>query len=119
MASLTLDFPEFKSHVAFEHLCDVFTDAKLVDLLQVGQTLQKEDSFDQNVSLLHVPNRLLVFLFIELFQAPVPENPGVQEILVDGGEFTGQYLVQKLNHSTVSLHNCPPYQNFQFTPQSR
>jgi hypothetical protein len=43
-------------------------------------------------------------MLVQLLQAPVLEDAGVQEVLVDGGKLGFENLVQKLDDFLVALH---------------
>jgi hypothetical protein len=54
--------------------------------------------------MLHLADRLLVFLLRQLVQAPVLEHAVVQEVLVDGGELVLQLRLQVVDDLGVALH---------------
>ena len=53
----------------------------------------------------HLPNALLILLFSQTTKAPILEHLIVDEILINCGQLTGQYLVEELNDLLVALHN--------------
>src|SRR5450631_1930463 len=57
--------------------------------------------------MLHLIDRLFVFELAEPLHAPVVEHASVQKILIDGGEFVLQGLVEKLQNFRVALHVGP------------
>ena len=81
-------------------------------ILQVGQSFQKQDPFDQPVGMLHLVDRLLVFIFVELMQAEVLEHPRVEEILVDCRQLVLEDLVEIGNDFLVAFHLLAPLRCF-------
>jgi hypothetical protein len=53
---------------------------------------------------LHLVDRLLLLVLLELLQSPVAEHAGVEEVLVDRGELVQKHLVQVLDDLPVALH---------------
>src|SRR5690606_30000167 len=83
----------------------VLADEQLVQVLQVGQAIQHQNTLDQAVGVLHFADRLFIFMLAQLFQAPVVQDAGMQKILVDGRQFVRELLVQKLNDRLVAFHD--------------
>src|SRR6056297_984116 len=90
--------------VALEDLLDVLPDHQLAEILQIRQSLEEQDALDEPVGMLHLVDRFLVFLLAEFFQPPVLQDPRVQEILVDGGQFVLEDLVQVLDDLGIAFH---------------
>src|ERR1700678_3053664 len=95
---------EFVGQIVAQDLDDALPDGQLVELLKVGQALEKEDPLDELVCVLHLPDRLVVDLLAEVLVAPVQAHPGVQEVLVDGGQLAGEHFVQDVDDAGVALH---------------
>jgi hypothetical protein len=79
--------------IAAQALFDVLADQQLVQILQIWQALQEENAVDEPVSVLHLVDRLMVFVLVQLLEPPVAEHASVQEILVDRRELVTQYLI--------------------------
>jgi hypothetical protein len=71
-----------------------------------GQPLEEQDALDQPVGVLHLVDRLLLLVLLQLLQAPVAEHAGVQEVLVDRGELVIERLVEVLDDFRVAFHAC-------------
>ena len=54
--------------------------------------------------MLHLADRLVVFLLRELVQTPVLQHPVVEEVLVDGGELVLELGLQMIDDLWVALH---------------
>jgi hypothetical protein len=74
--------------------------------LEIRQALQEQDALDQLVGVLHLVDGLVILLLAELVEPPVLVHPGVQEILVDGGELVLERLVQKRDDLLVAFHGA-------------
>ena len=48
--------------IAGEYFRDIFADQQLVQFLKVGQALEKQNAVDQPVGMLHLVNRLVIFV---------------------------------------------------------
>ena len=94
----------FELQVAFHAFDDVLADQQLVEILQVGQALKKQDALDQLVGMFHLVDRFVIFDLAELGEAPVPEHARMQEILVDGRQFELQRLVEIFDDLAVAAH---------------
>ena len=94
----------FQAQVARQNLGHVFTDLQLGQVLQVGQAVEHEDAVHQPVGVLHLADRLFVFLLGQLAKAPMLEHAVVQEILVDSGQFVLELRLQMANDLCVTLH---------------
>src|SRR3546814_9687410 len=80
----------FTTKVAFQDFPDIFTDIELAEVLQVRQAFEKQDARDQAIGVLHLVDRLVVFVLFEPLEPPVSEHARVQEILVDRGQLIFQ-----------------------------
>jgi hypothetical protein len=83
-------------HIGPQNFLDSFSDRDLIHPLHVGQTIKKQDALDQLVRVLHLLNRLGVFL-LSNFVTPQCSNTGHEKILIDGGQFIGELGVQVFN----------------------
>src|SRR5690606_5595272 len=77
---------------------------QLAQRLEVGQPLEEEDALGQPIGVLHLVDRFLVLVLRPAPQPPVLEHLGVQEILVDRGQFVVERLVEELDDLLVALH---------------
>jgi hypothetical protein len=91
-----------------EALNHVLADHQLVQVLQVGKAFQEKNALDQLVGVAHFLDRFVVFMLAQRDSAPVLVHAGMQEILVDGGEFHRQCLVQILDDFLVAFHGTLP-----------
>ena len=90
--------------IALQRLERVLADQQLAEVLEIGQALEKQDPLDEAIGVLHLVDRLLLLVVLELLQAPVAEHAGVQEVLVDRGELVEQHLVQMLYDLRITFH---------------
>src|SRR5262249_52739553 len=67
-------------------------------------SFQEENALDELLRVLHLAERFLVVLFVEVEEAPVLVHLGLAEILVDGSELDGQRTVQGINNLGITLH---------------
>src|ERR1700738_3444663 len=79
----------------------------LAQALEVGQPFEEQDALDERVGVLHLLDRLLAHLLLEALEAPVTAEPGMEEVLVDGGQLGRQHVVQERNDLRVALHVSP------------
>ena len=94
-----------EAHVAVEDLAHVLADHQLVEILEIGQPAEKEDPIDQPIGMLHLVDQFLVLVMAELGDPPVPQHAGMQEVLVDGGQFVFERAVQVFDNARIGLHN--------------
>ena len=78
-----------------------------VQVLEVGHSLQEQDAFDQAVGLAHLRPRLALKVLRKVQQADVLQHPGLEEILIDGGQLARKNAVQMANNLRIALHNFP------------
>src|SRR5690606_27307251 len=78
--------------------------AQLAQRLEVRQPLEEQDAVRQLVGVLHLVDRFLVLVLGEIFEAPVLQHLGVQEVLVDRGELVVERLVEVLDDLGIALH---------------
>jgi hypothetical protein len=55
--------------------------------------------------MLHLIDRLVVFLLIELVEPPVLEHTRMKKVLIDGRELIGQHLIQMLDDFFIAFHD--------------
>ena len=80
----------------------------LVQPLQVGQPFQIEDVPDEMLRVLHFRHAVGPEQIANAGKAPVVRHLRVYEILVDGGQFDGEYIVQAFNHAFLRFHGWAP-----------
>ena len=97
-----------KSEIAFEKFAYVLADQQLVEILQIGQPIEKENAFNQLVGVFHLSNRLGVFVGSELAHAPMPEHAGMQEVLIDRGQLVFKNRVQMLQNNRIATYGRLP-----------
>ncbi len=85
----------------------ILADEQLSQILQVRQSIQKQDALDQAVGMLHFIDGFFVLEFAEPLHTPVVEHARVQEILIDRGEFVFQRLIEEFKYFGVALHDGP------------
>src|SRR5690606_10336978 len=94
--------------IGLEDLLDRLADLELVDGLEVGKAFEKQDAVRQRVGVLHLVDRFLPLVLGELLDSPVLQHAVVQPVLVDGGEFVGERLVEVLDDLRIALHHASP-----------
>ncbi len=94
-----------QGQVGGQDLRHVLTDVQLAQVLQVGQAVEHEDAVHQLVSVFHLANGFLVFLFGQLVEAPVFEHAVVHKVLVDGGELVLELRLQVRNDLGIAFHD--------------
>src|SRR5439155_20867730 len=98
----------FEQEIAFEDLAEILADQQFIEVLEVGQPAEEQDAVDQLVGILHLVERLFVFMVAELLDAPMAQHPRMQEILVDGSELGFQHRIQMLDDGLIAPHVRPP-----------
>ena len=96
---------QLELEVAVEDFAHVLADHELAQALQVRQPLEEQDAFDELVRMLHLVDRLVVRVLAEPVEPPVLQHAGMQEILVDCGQFVLEDLVEMSNDFDVALHD--------------
>ena len=97
----------FALQIALQDLLHVLADEQLAEILQIRQALEEQYALDQAVGMLHLIDGFLVLDLAEPLHAPVVEHAGVQEVLIDRGEFVLQRLIEELQYFRVALHGGP------------
>src|SRR5947209_1133707 len=77
-------------------------------LLVVRQTLQEQDAVGDPLRMLHLLDGLRPGVLGELGESPVGLHLGVQEVLIDGGQLTGQLFVEQRQDLVIAAHNAKP-----------
>ncbi len=90
--------------IAFEDLLDVLADHERIELLHVGEAFEEDDAGHELVGVMHLLDGFLALLLGELGVAPVVEQAVVQPVLIDGGEFARQRLIEILDDCRIALH---------------
>ena len=76
------------------------------EALDVGVTVEQEDSLDEGVRVLHLVDREVIEDLAQLGESPVVTHPGIEEVGVDDRQLQGQGLVEQLHHArTLRLHH--------------
>src|SRR5262249_47583550 len=96
-----------RGKIAVEHLSDVLPDAKRIDYLHVGKTVEEDDALHDLVRMLHLLDRLLAPFLGQPPGPPIVLQPVVQPVLVDGGKLVPQTTVEIFDDSCVALHGAP------------
>ena len=94
----------FRRQVAFDNFLYPFPDPQLIERLHVRLPVEEKDAGDESVRVPHLLDQLLPPSVGELPVAPVVENPIVEPVLVDGGEFTAEGLVEIVDDLLISAH---------------
>ena len=94
---------DLEIEVALDHILDGFTDREL-EGLHVGDAIEEEDAFHKAFGVFHFADRLHLDVLGEAFVAPVFAHFGVEEILVDRGEFFAKGFVELFEYGRVTLH---------------
>lgn len=74
-------------------------------LLLSGQAVEHQDALDQAIGMLHLADRLLVFVVPDALEPPVAVHARVEEILVDGGQLVLELGVQILDDLLIAFHS--------------
>jgi len=90
--------------VASQAFLDALADHELSEILQIRQSVQEQDSFDEPVRVLHLVDGFVLLVILESMKSPVSEHPRMQEVLVDRGQLILQHGVQMLQDRGVALH---------------
>ena len=95
---------DFGGQVTFEDLLDCLADMQRVEHLHVGETVEEDDTLHELVSMHHLFDRFLAPFLGEIEIAPVFQHPVMDPILVYGGHFRPQSLVEIFDDFGVALH---------------
>jgi len=103
---------DFELEVAIELLPDVAPDGELHELGHAGRAIQEEDALDERLGVLHFVDRFFLDVIREVAVVPVLAHLGMQEVLVDRGQFFLERLVQQGDDFRVAFHGsnsnrCP------------
>ena len=96
------------SEVALKHFLDVLADVQGVEHLHVRKAVEEDDAVDQLVGVLHLLDGFRAPFLGEILEAPVVEQPVVQPVLVDRGQFVAERLVQEIDDFWIALHGATP-----------
>src|SRR5947208_6892656 len=94
--------------IAFEDLAHILADQQFVEILQVGQAVEKQDALDQLVGILHLVDRLVILVVAELRNAPMAQHTRMQEVLIDRGQFVFEHRIEMLDDGGIAPHGRPP-----------
>src|SRR3546814_20696281 len=94
----------FARKVAFKDFTDIVSEIELAEVLQVRKAVEKQDARDQEIGVLHLVDRLVVFVLFGPLEPPVSEHARVQEILVDRGQLIFQTEVEKFKDLRITTH---------------
>src|SRR6202044_2181989 len=94
----------FPPQVALEDLAYVLADEQLAEILQIRQTLEKQNALDQAVGVPHLVDGFVVLDLAEMLHAPVVEHACVQEVLVNRGKLVLERLIEKVQDLGVTFH---------------
>ena len=103
-APVALDGVLLERAVEVELLGHRLADADAAQPLQVGHALEHEDALDELLGVVHLLDGLVAVLVGQALPSPVLAQLGVGEVLVDGGEFGRQGLVEELDDARRTLH---------------
>jgi hypothetical protein len=96
-AAQAVDRLQLDLHVGLELLLDRLADPQREQLLVVGQSFEEQDPVGQHLGVSHLVDGLGLGVLGQDRVAPVFLHLGVQEVLVDGGQFRRQLLVEELD----------------------
>jgi hypothetical protein len=77
-----------------ELLFDRCADVDLEVVAHIRRAIEIQNALDQLFRMHHLFNRFLANQFRETLVAPVLAHLGMQEILIDSGQFRLQYVIQ-------------------------
>jgi hypothetical protein len=97
---------QFQSQITLEDFLHVLADVDLPQILQIGQSLQKKDAFDQQIGMLHLIDGLVILVLVELVEAPVFEHAGMQKVLIDGCQLIDKTLVEIGYNLRIPFHGA-------------
>ena len=91
--------------VGLELLAQRLADAQREEALVVRQAVQQQDAVGDRLGVPHFVERFSAGVLRQLGEAPVLLHLGMQKILVDRGELTGQLLVEQAQNIRITLHD--------------
>src|SRR4051794_6034496 len=94
--------------VALNDFLDVLADPQRVQHLHVGKAVEEQDAVGKAVGVVHFLNGFLAPGLGHLQETPMIQQPEMQPILVDGGQFAAQTLVEIFDDLWVALHQYTP-----------
>ena len=99
---------ELELQIAIERLVNRLADEQLVQVLEIGQTLEEEDARHQAFRVTHLVDRFLALVLRKTLESPVVEHLCVEKILVDRRQLVHQYGIQPRDNLGVTLHPRSP-----------
>ncbi len=100
-----LDGGDFESEIALDHVFDCAADLELQGL-HAGRTVKEQNSFHQNLGVLHFADGLLLDICGKTNVSPVFTHLRMKKILVDGGELFAESLVEFSDDFRVAFHRA-------------
>ncbi|MNW06877.1 hypothetical protein D3C71_2033620 [compost metagenome] len=70
----------------------------------VRGAFQEEDALQQGIGVLGLLLHLVVDALEQLVESPVLVHPRMQEVLVPGGQFAAQQVLEVVHHFGLALH---------------
>ena len=92
--------------IAFDDFLDVLADPQGIEHLHVRKAVEEQDAVGELVGVLHLLDGFLAPDLGHVQQAPIVQEPVMQPVLVDGGEFAAQALVEIIDDFWVALHGA-------------
>ncbi len=99
-----LDRFHLELEVGAEDFLDRLANAQAPEHLEIGETVEEQNSLGQPVGMLHLVDRLVPLEFGELLDALIVEQPIMQPILIDRGQLILERLVKQLDDLCIALH---------------
>src|SRR5216684_12250 len=99
---------EFELEIALQLRLHVFADRETHGFVQAWRPVEKQNALDQFFSVFHFVDRLLLDELAQLAVMPVLTHFRVQEVLIDGGQFFFERILQRSNDLWISLHGSFP-----------
>ena len=85
-----------------------------VDLVQVADNrfpLQKQDTSNQFLGMLHFVDGTFLDGFVQFFVPPVGAHLGLHHVLIDGRQLICQKHIESFKDFLIAFHFCPPPQD--------
>src|SRR4029079_1567781 len=92
--------------MSFYDFLDVLADAQGIEHLHVGKAVEEQDAVGELVGVLHLLDGFLAPDLGHFQKAPIVQEPVMQPVLADGGEFAAQALVEIIDDFWVALHGA-------------